>query len=499
MQNNNHKKRLKKLTILSTLAATVLIASTLAWFIGTQTVNVAAFDVKIASTDSLLLSLDGVRWSDTIEISEDSLDEVSYVGHQNTWGGSGLTPVSTIGEMDTTASRLMLFEKGSFTKTPGGYRIMSSRVNNYTESLETPGLYEELDGYVAFDLFVRNFTGRQYIREYNPLDEEAIYLTTNSQAVVSTTGGTAGTGIENSVRVAFAQIGRVKGDVADMDASVITGITCSTNWNEEDPIDEATDVTGICGKDATGRPATIWEPNDMDHVQSALNYYTESCRIRTGADVTAASYTLDTKCSELGDDVYYPTYAVKEAITSAMAVDTYDGLEYNTYEDTTELQKVGSFTDTMKNKKGVERPPIMTLAPNSITKVRVYVYIEGQDIDNYDFASMGRQITVNFGFTKERFEPEDIEYSGPPLITLMGKNPFTLDLDDVATSVDPGAVGYAVNADGDAVQATVTSDWDTVVKTATEAGTVTVTYTLTDAATTPRTTTLERTVVITQN
>ena len=54
----------------------------------------------------------------------------------------------------------------------------------------------------------------------------------------------------------------------------------------------------------------------------------------------------------------------------------------------------------------------MSLAPNSITKVRVYIYIEGQDIDNYDFASIGKMISVNFGFTKERMEPEDIDYEG---------------------------------------------------------------------------------------
>ena len=52
----------------------------------------------------------------------------------------------------------------------------------------------------------------------------------------------------------------------------------------------------------------------------------------------------------------------------------------------------------------------MTLAPSSITKVRVYVFIEGQDIDNYDFAQIGKQISVKFGFTKERFNEEDINY-----------------------------------------------------------------------------------------
>ena len=56
----------------------------------------------------------------------------------------------------------------------------------------------------------------------------------------------------------------------------------------------------------------------------------------------------------------------------------------------------------------------MTLAPNSVTKVRVYIYIEGQDIDNYDFASLGKQISVNFGFTKERFTAEDVAYEDNP-------------------------------------------------------------------------------------
>ena len=66
------------------------------------------------------------------------------------------------------------------------------------------------------------------------------------------------------------------------------------------------------------------------------------------------------------------------------------------------------FTDTEKVKNGVERPTFMTLAPNSVTKVRVYIWIEGQDIDNYDFSSLGKQIKVNVGFTKERFEESEI-------------------------------------------------------------------------------------------
>jgi hypothetical protein len=65
-------------------------------------------------------------------------------------------------------------------------------------------------------------------------------------------------------------------------------------------------------------------------------------------------------------------------------------------------------TDTEKAKTGIERPEFFYLAPNSITKVRVYVYLEGQDVDNYDFASLGTSIFAQFGFTKERFNGDEI-------------------------------------------------------------------------------------------
>ena len=68
----------------------------------------------------------------------------------------------------------------------------------------------------------------------------------------------------------------------------------------------------------------------------------------------------------------------------------------------------------MKNFKGTDRRELFYLAPNSITKIRVYIWIEGQDVDNYDFASLGGQISVSFGFTKEQLYGEDIEYDGDP-------------------------------------------------------------------------------------
>ncbi len=384
-QKQRRNKRVRNLMVITTLSAILLSISTYAWFIGMRTVNVSAFDVEIASTKGLLLSLNGERWSETINIAEDILDQVSYEEHTNSWGGSGLVPVSTIGDMDLEASRMKLFEKASLTATPGGYRLLASRVDNTGA--------EEKDGYVVFDLFIKNYTGDQYIEDLNELDEEAIYLTVDSEVKVAD-GGVKNTGIENSVRVAFSQIGRVHGETDDVDK--ITGITCATN--EEGELAVVDGVTGIC------RKAQIWEPNDTKHVQGAINWYDRSCKKRISSGISTSSY--EGECGTIEEGQSYPTYAVKDIIQSEHEVDIYDGEAFNGYDGSSDyLEAYDYFTDTMKLKEGTERPEFMYLAPNSITKVRVYIYIEGQDIDNYDFAQIGKRISVKFGFTKQRFNP----------------------------------------------------------------------------------------------
>ena len=446
-KENKRKKRILNLAIIFTFTAIVFGSATYAWFIGMRTVNVNPFEVEIAATEDLQLSLDGIHWSDTVSINKDNYmnpntsdptknnrtDESNkYPTNTNNWAGRGLIPVSTVGEIDTTASRMKLYEKGSLTATKGGYRLMASRVPNY-ETGSNP------DGYVVFDLFIKNSSGTEYYPTYNELNEEAIYLTTDSKVKVGSTG-VADAGIENSVRVAFAQIGRVKAPTTaetqatptvtgDPSVATVQGITCASTTSGEGQ-NAVPVVTGIC------RTATIWEPNDTDHVANALTWYNTTCTQRSGADTSlAASYGAAGTCSTVVNGQAYHTYAIAKEVTVENGVDVYDGADYNkyttdvttTYADAIAvpegnaanngkyLYQVPYFTDTMKLQRGTARPQFMSLAPNSVTKVRVYIYLEGQDIDNYDFASIGKQISVNFGFTKERFTEDDINYNGPDL------------------------------------------------------------------------------------
>ena len=407
-----HLNRVKKLAVFSGLSALLLATSTYAWFTGLQDVNVSPFEVEIAAADSLELSLNGKDWSSTLTFTKDDFSTKTYDVNSYNWPSDGLFPVSTVGALDENSSRMIMFEKSSLTTTPGGYRLMANQVDNLGEGREGSKENSQ-DGFVAFDLFIKNYSGTQYYEENNEKNEEAIYLDYTS-AVNIAESGVADSGIQNSVRVAFAQIGRVSAYTTTQ--SEITGLNCKG---------DTAGATGIC------RKATIWEPNDTKHVAPAIQYYQNSCKERTGRDVTDKDSFTNNACGEVKDGVARSTYAIAEKIGYEDNIDVYDGDHFNTYKASVTSGKLVDydyFTDTEKNKKGVLRPSFMTLAPNSITKVRVYIYIEGQDIDNYDYAAVGKQISVAFGFTKQRFTTEDMGLTSGELY------------DNLPTSVKPTSV-----------------------------------------------------------
>ena len=446
--NEKQSKKIRNLVVICVLCGIVLATSTYAWFIGMRTVNVSSFDINVASTEGLYLSMDGKSWTYNLDVA----NAPQYADNANKLTDVELIPMSTVGDMDVTSSRMKLYEKGSLTATKGGYRLLASQVNNYENQVGgDTGEYIEGDGYVAFDLFIKNLSGEEYYVENNPLNEEAIYLTTNSSVTVAEAGGVPDTGIENSIRVAFAQIGRVEANTENVDN--ITGITCA----DVDAGADQVQVTGIC------RSAQIWEPNDTAHVQNAINWYNEACeaRIITGTDVNADTSYTDrgeadtTTCNPIADVTAYSTYAISREIIVDDNVNIYDGTAYNKYTANTidyatyleaeeeeredyKLVDFPYFTDTMKKFTGTARPTFMTLAPNSITKVRVYVWLEGQDVDNYDFAQLGRQITVNFGFTKERFTEDDVDHEGPSTDITEGYTFYEATGDVTVTTPDTG-------------------------------------------------------------
>lgn len=426
------KRKLAWLLGLTGITAIVLIVETYAWFIGTGSIYTSEFEIGVSTEKSLFLSLDGDNWSENLTISEEnvmglleSIDETSklnnhnaYEGHTNKWVDEevGLIPISTNGEKDYEVSRLKLYGKSSITATPGGFRLISTRLDNYNEAVDESGestgvIVDEREGYVAFDLFIKNGEGVDYIEKYNEEDDEAIYLTTNSSvSVVKAGDNEEDYGLANSVRIAFAQIGRVASATAKV--ADITGMVCSPeNTGEEDEEGNKTPMvgeqTGLCDKTST----TIWEPNDTQHNEKLIEYFERVCKgkkVEGDGENKIVTYGADeeTKCITLESGKATDTYVVNQDILSKDNVDVYDGLNGYEIEDIAEykISKYDTFTDTEKNLKDEARPAFFKLAANSVTKIRVYIYLEGQDVDNYDLISLGKKIKINFGFTKDQFD-----------------------------------------------------------------------------------------------
>ncbi len=397
MKKNNKKvKKVQNIIVFAGLSAVVLLVSTFAWFIGRQEVGVNSFNIEVAAIEHLELSLNGTEWSDTISITNGAWTAFEagnassvYNGHTNSWG-AGLEPVSTAAGIDTDSSRIEIFENSSFTRTPGGFKVLSEQIDNSTN---------EAGDYVVFDLFVKNSSGTQYLQGYNPTEEEEIFLTYNSAAVVDAAGGTVdathmASGIENSIRVAFMQIGRVAGTTTD--GSTITGMTCTST--------AADGITPIC----LANRNTIWEPNDTVHNANSLEWYTDNCNARVGGDtadlLNATSYDLTGACTAFENGTAYNTNVIHTAIPETASVDIYDGVNGAT-PNATYVSQLDTFTDSDKDTEGDARNPFMFLAPNSITKIRVYIYLEGMDYDNHDLAEVeDAEVKLNFGFTKQQYE-----------------------------------------------------------------------------------------------
>ena len=186
-------RRVKNMLIFFGILTFIVISATYAWYISLREVFITSFDLRLETNLNLLLSLDGKTWDNIVFIDETSYNDPSnvYAGNTNAWAHDGLVPASTTGKIDINSSRLVLYQKIGMNTTAGGFRLLANRINNTRAN--------EGIGYIAFDLFVKNFSSKKYTQEIDYLTEEAVYLGTNSVVKVAEDGGVPNKGIENYI------------------------------------------------------------------------------------------------------------------------------------------------------------------------------------------------------------------------------------------------------------------------------------------------------------
>lgn len=335
-------KRSRLLFIVLLLLAVVLIFATYAWFSASLNVKIKFFDVKVSTDTGLFISLDGVNFSDSIEISNESIiDDLYdlYPNHTNQWASNGLWSVSTNGIPNSNSNKFAIFngEMGKYTdKERRGQRYLVT-------SLLDESKPNDWSQYIAFDVFLKNVSGSP--------KKDNLYLTRNTfvefdeEADEETISKM--TDIMNSMRIGVVYIGETN---SKADVRTIQNLQCNNQCR-----------------------SFIYEPNSMLHNEESIN----------------AAKKLGI---ELVNNTYVPTYGVYSEgiylnhksgfVNSGVALDTEHFALQNTLKD-----------------EDLEAP--LFQIPNGITKVRVYVWIEGQDIDALEVHSEGAPVDLNLEFEKD--------------------------------------------------------------------------------------------------
>lgn len=336
----NRPIRNKKLIMaLIFLSGVLLIVTSYAWFSASLNVKVKFFNLVVSTDNGLFISLDGENFSDSVEISIDSVIydlKKNYPNHTNQWASLGLWPVSTTGISSTNNSKYDIYYGGISRykwKTDAPRYLTTKLLDEDEPSITKP--------YIAFDIFLKNVSGSPnednlYIDEGTAIEFDEGLIDETKEAMAN---------IMNSVRFGFLKIGSVGSKV---DRNTIQNIKCNN----------------ICS-------SVIYEPNSKVHSLGSIE--------------SAAEHGIT-----LIDGVYAPTYASIKAGAKLNHTNGHEGSAFPLDAEHFQLQKTID---------GIEDP--IFKIPDGFTKMRIYVWIEGQDIDSLETRSEGAPVYLAINFVKD--------------------------------------------------------------------------------------------------
>ena len=339
-RNRKSKRRVNSLLLLLLLTASMLVVSTYAWFSTNRIVTIDGISAEVAAASGIQISLDGEIWSTNITVTDAILDALntSSTKNEHQWP-TKLQPVSTDG---TVVSSDIAFYAG--TLNADGDKLENVALQSARNAQDSNAMY------IAFDLYIKNSSGVAAGDNLN--------LYTNSTFDVDTAnGGQQDTGLEYSGRVGFLLFD-------DSDPLSATGATVREQTVGSNPL------------------VSIWEPGYNQHIQ-----YVVDNDPRVGGSSASTFETLGLTADSVGallggiNSNSIPTgntaFAIPKTVRTANTVASEIGL-----------------TDVSASQTQ------LVLGQNTITKARVYIWLEGQDPDCNDTASTGKQIKVTINLSK---------------------------------------------------------------------------------------------------
>ena len=330
------KQRLNNLLMILLLTAVLLIMSTYAWFTANRTVNIDAIDVTVATSSGLQISADGITWK-TVLTKDDVFNAYDTYASSVNQLPTIMAPVSSALELDNSGHLKMFY---------GNVKAeMDTGSANYGEYLLTTTLQTD----VASDEVT---TTGEFDKGYYMAFDVFLKVETESDKLYmsgAVTEPNTVKGLANAARVAL-----IKGPntaATDADADTVQALPTA------------------------GGTVMMWEPNADTHTQNGVN----NAAALGWATITAGS----------GNDVidYDAVKAEVSGVVLGDATAANDGNSFQAVQPTWATPKTG--IPNMEMTGGLAA---------GITKYRIYLWVEGQDVDCENNAS-GTDIQYDLSFS----------------------------------------------------------------------------------------------------
>lgn len=382
-QKNKRKSEMNAMFFIILIAAVMFIISTYAWFSTQKNVSITNLQGTVEVAEGLEISLDAQNWSNGIVLGKEegqlSIIDNAYTGHHNI-SPTEMLPVSTLGlvSSNTMTDLKMLRGKIENSKILSEIKPMNEQQTDATKT--------DYPGYFAFDIFLKNSSK-------NDTQDDILQLNYDSSLEIMD-ASKVNTGLQNTARVAFVKYSGTS-DVMANQATIL----------------KETAGVGVGAVSSYISDVAIWEPNSNAHSEYIVT--NNNMITWSAADSTAyATKTLDNGKKGFDVTTQMPTYALKESSEGATINDIYkwDGSEtkiQKQYVLQTKVTAKASTEDDYALEDGVQDLVSTSngttkfgIAPSKISRIRIYVWLEGQDVDCINYASHGGGIKVNIGLVK---------------------------------------------------------------------------------------------------
>lgn len=346
MKQKSVKRRKKSrkllLAVLMLLLTGGLLATTsYAWFTANKTVTVSNINVNVAAANGLQISVDAVDWKATIT-NEDILGTISGANTNYTTNNNQLpltaTSLAPVSSVGATAANGFMDMYLGEIEADENTGVYHLSATKDTETKQSNGGH-----FIAFDLF------------FQVQEDTQIYLTEKAGVVA----GETNSGIHNAARIAFINEGNKPAGTQANQVQALVDAQTPIFWEPNYDVHTAAGIanaSSVYGKSTTATGA------------ARLGYFGVKAPIAKPGELLNS--TAEAYFKEVTPEPDAGELPANYLITPAAGVDA------NAYQK------------------------LMVLKAG-ITKVRIYMWVEGQDVDCENNAS-GGDISFNLQFSSNK-------------------------------------------------------------------------------------------------